>query len=236
MKNFLISFLFLMIIPAVMGKNTETTYWNETLLEEVPKKEAVFKKTITCLSDKTVITEIISLETNEIIDREAFQRKEPVGVWKKKINDSIVTINYDFNPVYSEPSCLEDGLPQKLKLYTFDDPTYGYVAPRIATGETSLIEYMHKRIFAHYPTICTQDNELSTQRVVIEFTITKEGNVSSIFIIESANELYDKEAVRLVRELNFASPAYRNGEAQPLCIRLPILFNPLLFCPKPPTP
>ena len=230
MKNFVISLLFLFIIPTVMGKIEKTTYWNETLLEEVPKKEAVFKKTITCLSDKTVITEIKLQETDETIFREAFRGKEPMGAWIKKINDSIVTINYDFNLVYSEPSCLEDVLPQKLKLYTFDDPTYGYVAPRIATSETSLIEYMHKRIFTHYPTICTPDSELSTQRVVVEFTITKEGNVSSVFIIESANELYDKEAVRLVRELNFASPAYRNEEAQPLCIRLPILFNPLLFC------
>ena len=213
-----------------MGRNTETTYWNETLLEEVPKKEAVLKKTITKYSDKTVVTEIKSQETDKIIFREAFREKEPVGVWIKKINDSIVAINYDFNLVYSTSSCLEDGLPQKLKLYTFDEPNFGYVAPRIATGETSLIDYLHKRIFAHYSALWTPDNELSTQRVVVEFTITKDGNVSSVFVVESANELYDKEAMRLVREMEFSSPAYRNGETQQLCVRLPILFNPLLFC------
>ena len=230
MKNLIISLVFLLIASTTIGKNTETTYWNETLLEEVPKKEAVFKKTITSYSDKMVVTEIKSQETDKILFREAFRGKEPVGVWIKKVNDSIVAINYDFNLVYGEAACLEDGLPQKLKLYMFDEPKFGYVAPRIATGETSLIGYLHKRIFAHYPTLCTPDNELPTQRVVVEFAITKDGNVSSVFVVESANELYDKEAVRLVREMVFSSPAYRNGEAQQLCVRLPILFNPLLFC------
>ena len=214
-----------------MGK-TETTYWNETLLEEVPKKEAVFRKTIINYS-QTTITEIKSLKTNEVVFREAFRGKEPIEVWLKQINGKIDTINYDFYLIHSAPSCLEDGLPQKLKLYTFNEPKRNYVAPRIATGETSFIQYIHSRIFAHYPELCTPENELSTQRVVVEFTITKEGNISSVFIVESANDLYDKEAVRLVREMKFSSPAYRYGEAKSLCIRLPILFNPVLFCRNP---
>ncbi|MDR1761289.1 MAG: energy transducer TonB [Bacteroidales bacterium] len=215
-----------------MGKNAETTYWNETLLEEVTQKEATLSKTIT-QSDETITTEIISLQTNNIINREEFRGKEPVGTWIKKVNENIDTINYDFSLVYTESSCPKGILPDKLELYLFDEPGYGYIAPCIATGENNIPDYLHKRMFSHYPAICAQaENNFPPQRVVLEFSITKEGNVSGISIIESANELYDKEAFRLVRELKFSNPPFRNGEAQDICVRCPILFNPLLFCPK----
>ncbi len=228
-KLFIIILIASTIFP-LTGKEKEVSYWNCSFTEEVPKKDASYSKSITTYQDGRSETEIIDLNSKEIINREIFKDQEPYGIWLKKNFEKTDTIDYNFQLVYSNLPCPEDSLPQKLELFLYDDPAYGYIAPCIATGENNLPEYMHKRMFSHYPDLCN-DTTLVPQKVIVEFTITNKGKVTGISIIKNANSLYDKEAFRLVRELAFSNPAFINGIASELCIRCPVLFNRLLICP-----
>ena len=142
----------------------------------------------------------------------------------------------DFDWEYSDVACPPDGLPDKLRYFLYDDATFDYVAPCIASGENDFSKYFHRHIFqtcaGDCDTLCQAAEKPKPERVIVRFTITAEGETANAAVLKGVNPLYDNEAMRLVRELHFSNPATLHGQTVALCVTCPVLFDTRLFCPK----
>ena len=142
----------------------------------------------------------------------------------------------DFNVMYSDKPCPQDGLPDKLRFFLFDDESRSYIAPCITSGEKDFSKYFHSKVFVPCDSacaiLCRVAEKPKPERVIVRFSITEAGETANIAILKGINSLYDNEAFRLVQELQFSNPAYVNGKATEICVTYPILFDTRLFCPK----
>jgi len=60
---------------------------------------------------------------------------------------------------------------------------------------------------------------------IIKFLVNKDGKVSNVEVLKSANELLDKEAVRVISESPEWSAGKQNGEAVPVSYIFPVVFR-----------
>jgi hypothetical protein len=229
---FLISFV---TVFSAIGKNTrvETTYWNDSITYEVPKKEAFFKRLTIDYPNGSRRIELVDLKNNStiVVDAEEFNGEEPCGIWIKEMDGVLTEVDYNFILVYRLSSVIiEDSIPQKNILLFLDEPSINYIAPTIKSGEKNLFDYIRNNMFKHYKDEFCNDTTLMPKKVVLEFTISTKGIIENIAITESANPLYDKEAFRLIRELHIDTPAYFNGRAKEITLRFPILLDRHLLC------
>jgi len=89
-------------------------------------------------------------------------------------------------------------------------PTYKNNYPQYPGGTESLQKY-----------IVNNTNYKAEGTVVVEFTVTKEGNVENARIIESDNIALNKETLKTISKLNF-EPGNINGRNVDVSLRLPI--------------
>ena len=61
-------------------------------------------------------------------------------------------------------------------------------------------------------------------RVVVSFTIERDGSVTDAKVVKSLHPLFDKEALRVVNLMPKWSPAKENGETKKVTYNLPIPF------------
>lgn len=82
-------------------------------------------------------------------------------------------------------------------------------------------EYLAKNI--RYPKVCKQNNIQG--RVVVNFMVNEEGQVTDAKVVSSAHELLDKEALRLVNDM----PAWKPGKEDDVAVKvyysIPIQFK-----------
>ncbi len=62
-------------------------------------------------------------------------------------------------------------------------------------------------------------------RVVVSFTIERDGSVTNAKVFRSLHPLFDKEALRIVNLMPKWSPAKKNGETKKVTYNLPISFK-----------
>lgn len=88
-------------------------------------------------------------------------------------------------------------------------------------GSRALIEFMNDRL--DYPEIALEMEEEGT--VFIRFTIERDGSVTRVQVIKSANDVLDREAKRVVRRMPRWIPAEENGRRAVSEHTLPIAFE-----------
>ncbi|MBP5506294.1 MAG: energy transducer TonB [Prevotella sp.] len=64
-----------------------------------------------------------------------------------------------------------------------------------------------------------------TGRVVVSFTIERDGSITDAKVVKSLHPLFDKEALRIVGLMPKWSPAMENGEIKKVTYNLPIPFK-----------
>lgn len=64
-----------------------------------------------------------------------------------------------------------------------------------------------------------------TGKVVIRFVVEKDGSISNPQVVRSAAELFDKEAIRVVKSMPNWKPGKQNGRAVRSYFTLPIVFQ-----------
>ncbi len=218
--------IFLLILLACsttcLGQTAQTNYFSSELLDkEVPEKKAKFSQTITQHADGTTTTEVKNIKQNEIVRSETYKGNEPYGIWKFRYGNGFKTIDYNFPLVYSKEPCESNLPPSGINDYFQNDDSLGYRAPKIASGDLTLYQYVGKNMF--YPRRAIENGIQGT--VVLILTITAEGT-ANILVRRGVDINLDKEAVRVLRELKFKSPATLNG--QPFvftCAILPVKFK-----------
>ena len=62
-------------------------------------------------------------------------------------------------------------------------------------------------------------------RVVLKFSVEKDGTAKVVEITQSATPEMDKEAIRVVKKLELFEPAYKDGEPIECFFSLPVVFR-----------
>lgn len=91
--------------------------------------------------------------------------------------------------------------------------------PEFPGGQNALMEYLKKN--THYP----KTNDRVSGRVLIQFTITKKGKITNIKVARSIHPLFDKEALRVIREMPQWKPGTQLGKAINTRYTIPITFG-----------
>ena len=93
--------------------------------------------------------------------------------------------------------------------------------PEFPGGTPALYEYLSNNL--HYPAVA-RENEVQG-RVIVIFTVEKDGSLSNITLARSVDPMLDKEALRLVRGMPKWIPGKRNGDAVRSRYSLPVTFK-----------
>lgn len=99
----------------------------------------------------------------------------------------------------------------------------GGVPPRYPGGNAALMRYLSKNV--HYPEAISRDK--IGGRVVVDFVVERDGTLSNIQIRESSKvRLLDKEALRVVSNMEKWIPGSKDGQNVRVKFHLPIVFRP----------
>jgi len=214
------SFLTLLLIATriILFAQSDTTYYkDEYLQKKTTEAHANYAAIVTQLENETVIKEVRDLKKNIMLSREG-NRGEPLGIWQ---NQNGTSLNYDFALNYTDTICTAEKTDTDIPDPFTDNPAIGYTAPKIATGEKALIEYLWKKIV--YPPT-SRDNDIQG-RVMVRFTITKTGIIEQVAIKRNVYADLDKETMRIIRELKLSNPPMIKGQPLSICITIPVVYK-----------
>jgi protein TonB len=93
-------------------------------------------------------------------------------------------------------------------------------APMYPNGVNGIMEHLGKNV--KYPKKAKRKNIQG--RVLLKFTVQKDGGVGSIEIIDSVNPLLDAESIRVIKLMEKWIPGILNGEEVSVSFNLPIKF------------
>lgn len=93
--------------------------------------------------------------------------------------------------------------------------------PQFPGGEAALLKYVADHI--RYPAMAQENNIQG--RVVVQFVVTKTGDIGEVKVVRSKDPDLDKEAVRVVKTLPKFVPGKMNGHAVNVWYTLPIQFK-----------
>lgn len=125
--------------------------------------------------------------------------------------------SYADEPKYTEILIVEDGdtSNQIYDLVTLEHN------PEFPGGIDGLMRFLSENV--RYPDICAQ-GEIQG-KVLVKFTVFKDGHVGNIEVVKSAHPSLDAEAVRVVRLLPKWIPGILNGKPVNVWYNLPINFK-----------
>lgn len=93
--------------------------------------------------------------------------------------------------------------------------------PQFPGGEAELMKYIADHL--RYPTMAAENNIQG--RVVVQFVVTKTGDIGEVKVVRSRDVDLDKEAVRVVKSLPKFIPGRMNGQPVNVWYTLPINFK-----------
>lgn len=93
--------------------------------------------------------------------------------------------------------------------------------PSFPGGQQALMKYLNENI--RYP-IIAQENGVQG-RVIVQFTVRKDGTIDDVKVVRSADPSLDKEAVRLVKSMPNWEPGKQRGKAVHCKFTVPIVFK-----------
>ena len=94
-------------------------------------------------------------------------------------------------------------------------------APEFPGGMSELMKFLQKNI--KYPTVAQQAGVQG--KVIVEFVVKKDGNVSDIKVIRSVNPELDAEAMRVISIMPKWKPGEQRGKAVDAKYEMPIVFR-----------
>ena len=214
--------LFLSLFFTVKGQDLELKYYKHSSLDkEVSPNKARYLKRVFKNADGSITQELKNITLNKLISSECYRGSEPYGVWYYAAEPQPLTIDYNFNITYEEQSCLNTMEALPIKDYFKNQDSIGYEAPKIATGESNIIQYLIRNL--NYPPFAKEAG--LSGKVYVVFTINNKGLTEGFYVKKGTHPLLDKEAVRTLMQLKFLNPPKINGQAQSVCILIPISFK-----------
>ncbi len=93
--------------------------------------------------------------------------------------------------------------------------------PTFPGGEAALMKWIDSHI--QYPTMAQENNIQGS--VLVQFVVTKTGQVGEVKVVRSVDKDLDREAVRVCKSLPKFVPGRQNGQAVNVWYTLPIIFS-----------
>lgn len=188
----------------------EPQKFEEQELEEVVQEELLNTQKMTevaIVNDDEVDEEIKSQDEIKEDDRAVGTQNEDRGV------DDIINAQ-----VHKEVVVVEEKKPEPEPDKVFDVVEQPPVFPG---GDAALLKYVHDHL--QYPQIAAENNVQG--RVVVQFVVTKTGQVGEVKVVRPRDPDLDKEAVRVVKSLPKFNPGKQNGNSVNVWYTLPISFK-----------
>jgi protein TonB len=106
---------------------------------------------------------------------------------------------------------------------TAEDAAYNTVdqLPVFTGGDKAILDYVAANIV--YPEKAALNH--IEGKVVVKFVVLKDGSVNQVSVLQSDNEIFEAEAIRVVSTLKFEKPAMLSGKAVPVNYMIPINFK-----------
>ena len=103
-----------------------------------------------------------------------------------------------------------------------DDSLFGMITetmPEYPGGDKALLDFIRNNLQYPDPDICV------TGRIIVQFTVTKEGEVANAKIVRGVHPLFDKEALRVINLMPKWKPGMLRGKAIAVKYTVPVSFN-----------
>lgn len=94
------------------------------------------------------------------------------------------------------------------------------VMPQFPGGQAALIDFMRKNI--NYPKQAKERGLEGT--VLVQFVVSKTGEITNVSVKNKVDEALDKEAVRLVQSMPKFIPGSKDGQPVNVRYRIPVTF------------
>lgn len=94
-------------------------------------------------------------------------------------------------------------------------------APEFPGGTNALYDYLRKNM--KYPAICRESG--ITGRVIVSFTVNKDGSIVDVEVVKGVHPQMDKEAVRVVSAMPKWKPGEQRGKPVRCRFNLPVNFR-----------
>ncbi|MDR1718682.1 MAG: TonB family protein [Dysgonamonadaceae bacterium] len=118
---------------------------------------------------------------------------------------------------YSVPDPISDSTPaSEDEIYTVVDQR-----PEFPGGDAVMMQFIAKNL--QYPAIAKENGIQGT--VTCRFLINKDGSISDVEVLRSAEASLDKEAIRLIKSMPKWAPGKRNGKTVAVYYTLPVRFR-----------
>lgn len=197
---------------------------NLKMTHEQEVDEFMYKKHgiqyINLLLNKTFGTSSISyVLTNQFYD--ASKLKKRISIMKEKSKNKwallfiIPVLGLSASLVSFRDTDLKEETPIEVKANN-DPETASFKG-----GMSALITYFQKNV--KYPKKAEKENIQG--KVMVGFTVTKEGTIKDVNVKKTDNEIFNNEAVRVVKGMPKWNPATKDGKAVASKMVLPISFK-----------
>ena len=93
--------------------------------------------------------------------------------------------------------------------------------PRFPGGQSALMSFLSRNV--KYPKVC-QENGIQG-RVIIQFVVNKDGNISDVSVYKGVNPYLDAEAIRVIKSMPKWTPGKQKGKYVNVKYTLPISFR-----------
>lgn len=115
--------------------------------------------------------------------------------------------------------CSSNALTQDFS--TNNDKVYTAVEqmPQFPGGDSKLMKYISENI--KYP----ETDECVDGQVIVQFVVTKTGEVRDVKVVRHLHPMFDEEAVRVVKSLPKFIPGRKNGVPVNVWYTLPVRFH-----------
>ena len=111
---------------------------------------------------------------------------------------------------------VEEKKPEPEKVFTAVEQM-----PQFPGGDAELMKWLSKNI--KYPTMAMENNIQG--QVIVQFVVTKTGDVGEVKVVRSVDKDLDREAVRVCKSLPKFIPGKMNGQAVNVWYTLPVRFK-----------
>ena len=165
------------------------------------------------------VTELAIVEDSEVTPEDEIKSQDEL----KETQTAFGQTNFDQgtddrNVVreHKEEIIVEEKKPEKEEVFRAVEQM-----PQFPGGDAELMKFLRDNIV--YPAMAQENNVQG--KVIVQFVVTKTGDIGEVKVVKSVDRDLDNEAVRLVKKLPKFIPGRMNGQAVNVWYTLPVQFR-----------
>ena len=162
-----------------------------------------------------------------IVEDDKFEKEKEVktqeDMTKNEAQAGVIDITEGTNDLNKQ--VVREQVIQETKPKEVEDKVYNIAMveqkPEFPGGEAAMYKWLSDHI--NYPVAAAEEGVQG--RVVVEFVVSKTGNVENVRVLRGRHPALDKEATRLVKSMPKWQPGHNNGQPVKVTYTLPITFK-----------